>query len=359
MLRRIPYTLLVCLVLLASFGFLSTSWAVAPDESLDVLLKPNNSNLAAGPVVHQAKAKRSHLGFPAPVAGNPYFPGPLPITKVKAPQPGVCAPMAPGIGCLLPMPRPGQWQIGVQGIYARTRGTVKWPRYAWIMYGGMYNQNTDLNDSMGLPAHWAIPEVNARYQFRCNWAIQYSALGMEEQGSNWIQDFFFFGWFPGAMTPQLWSPGQMIQTRWQHDYQKIGLLYDAIKSCKGALSIFGGYMHADDRLDAGCLNCGGIWQTSFSKSMDTVAAGLEFQKCQITQWNGGTFSFDAKVTAMFVDDVNGWDVQVGGRYTIPMNCGRWGYMKGGYRLIDLKQGQYDYWLETALEGGYLEMGFIF
>ena len=113
MLRRIPYTLLVCLVLLASLTFLSTSWAVAPDESLDVLLKPNNSNLAAGPVVHQAKAKRSHLGFPAPVAGNPYFQGPSPIiTKVKAPQPSLCAVTAPGVGCLLPMPRPGQWQIG-------------------------------------------------------------------------------------------------------------------------------------------------------------------------------------------------------------------------------------------------------
>ncbi|MGC8658453.1 MAG: hypothetical protein ACP5U1_05205 [Desulfomonilaceae bacterium] len=356
MLRRIPYTPLVCIVILVSLCLLSTSWAVAPDESLDVLLKPNNSNLATSPVVKQAKAKKSHLGFPAPWPGNPYFQGPPPITKVKA-QPSACAGPAPGFGCLLPMPRPGQWQIGVQGIYARTRGTVKWPRNWWL-WGGTFGQNCDLNDSLGLPAHWVIPEINMRYQFRCNWALQASGLGMEEQGSNWPSDFFYFGWYPGAMTPQLWGPGQVVQTRWQHDYWKIGLLYDALKTCKGALSVFGGYMHADNRIDAGCVNCG-WWTTTFSKSMDTIAAGLEFQKCQLAQWNGGTFSCDAKVTGMFADDVNGWDVQVGGRYTIPMNCGRWGYMKGGYRVIDLKQGQYDYWFESCLEGGYLEMGFIF
>ncbi len=358
MLRRIPYTLLVCLVLLASSGFLSTSWAVAPDESLDVLLKPNNSNLAAGPVVHQAKAKRSHLGFPAPVAGNPYFQGPLPITKVKALPPNVCAVMGPGIGCFLPMPRPGQWQIGVQGIYARLRGQVQWPPNWGMWFGGGfgYQDWTDFNDNLGLPAHQVIPEVNARYQFRCNWSIQYSGLGTEVKGGKWIDNWFIFG-FQGG-TPQLWSPGQQVQSRWQHDYQKIGLLYDAIKTCKGVLSIFGGYMHADDRIDAGCVNCG-WWLNTLSKSMDTAAVGLEFQKCQLTQWNGGTFSCDAKVTAMFVDDVAGVDVQAGGRYTIPMNCGRWGYMKGGYRLVDLKQSQNDYAIKTALEGGYLEMGFIF
>ncbi|MGC8605293.1 MAG: hypothetical protein ACP5VS_16620 [Desulfomonilaceae bacterium] len=357
MLRRIPYTLLVCLGLLASCSLLSTSWAATPDESLDVLLKPNNSNLATSPVVKHSKSRRPHSGFPTPWSGNPAFQGPCPITKVKAQPPAVCQASGPGMGLFLPTPKPGQWQIGVQGIYARTRGTIKWPR-DWWMYMGTAGQNADFNDSMGLPCYWTIPELLGSYQFRCNWSIQFSFLGMEEQGSQYPNDFFYFGWFPGAMTPWLWGPGMVIQTRWQHDYGKIGLLYDAIKSYKGVLSIFGGYMHADNRFDGSSVMMS-IFQTTFDKMMDTAAAGLEFQKCQLTQWNGGTFSADAKITGLFGDNVNGYDFQVGGKYSIPMNCGRWGYMKGGYRIIDLKEGQNDFWLETCLEGGYLEMGFIF
>jgi len=357
MLRRIPYTPLVCLVLLVSMCFLSPSWAVAPDESLDVLLKPNNTNLAASPAIHQTKAKRPNFGFPAPWAGNPYVPGPSRITKVKALPPTLLPMSAPAMGCFLPMPRPGQWQIGVQGIYARLRGSVQWPRYTWS-WGWGYQEQADFTDSFGLPAHQVIPEVNAKYQFRCNWGLQYSGLWTEVKGGKWVDNWFYFGFQGGGSTPQIWSPGQQIQSRWQHGYQKVGLVYDALKSCKATLSLFGGFMHADDRIDANCYMCGNF-QNTFSKSMDTAAVGVEFQKCVATNFNGGTFSCDAKATALFVDDVEGVDVQAGGRYTIPMNCGRWGYMKGGYRLIDLKKGPSDYVLKTALEGGYLEMGFIF
>jgi hypothetical protein len=111
MLRRIPYTPLVCLVLLVSLFFLSPSWAVAPDESLDVLLKPNNSNLATSPPLQQGRAKRPNFGLPAPWTGNPYVPAPAGISKVKAPPPIMYPAIAPMMGCFLPSPRVGQWQI--------------------------------------------------------------------------------------------------------------------------------------------------------------------------------------------------------------------------------------------------------
>ena len=360
MLRRIPYTLLVCLVLLASLCFVSTSWAVNPDDSLDVLLKPNNSNLAANPVVHQTKsAKRSNFGFPAPWTGNPYVQGPSTIRKVQAPPPMFFPAAAPMIGCFLPTPRVGQWQIGVQAIFANIRAQVQWPPNFANWFGGWgYQDWTDFANNLGLPAHQVIPEVNAKYQFRCNWALQYTGLGTEIKGGKWVDNWFIFGFQGGGGSPQLWSPGQQVQSRWQYSYQKVGLVYDAVKNCKASISLFGGWAHADSRIDANCFNCGN-WQSTLSKSIDTAAVGLELQKCMTTAPNGGTFSCEAKAVGMFGDDAAGVDVQVGGRYSIPVNCGRWGYMKGGYRLIDLKKSQNDFAIKTALDGGFVEMGFIF
>jgi hypothetical protein len=87
--------------------------------------------------------------------------------------------------------------------------------------------------------------------------------------------------------------------------------------------------------------------------------GLELQRCIKTAANGGTFSFDHKAGVIFLDDVEGWDVQAGARYSIPLNYGRWGYMKGGYRYVEIKKSQSDYAFKHALEGGYMEFGFIF
>ena len=44
---------------------------------------------------------------------------------------------------------------------------------------------------------------------------------------------------------------------------------------------------------------------------------------------------------------------------IPLNAGRSGYVKAGYRLVELKKSQNDFLLKDALEGGYMEFGFIF
>ena len=51
--------------------------------------------------------------------------------------------------------------------------------------------------------------------------------------------------------------------------------------------------------------------------------------------------------------------QAGARYSIPLNCGRWGYFKGGYRSVDIKKGEPKLVFNQALEGGFMEFGFIF
>ncbi|MFZ5864435.1 MAG: hypothetical protein ACOYXY_00995, partial [Thermodesulfobacteriota bacterium] len=70
-------------------------------------------------------------------------------------------------------------------------------------------------------------------------------------------------------------------------------------------------------------------------------------------------SCDFKGGVIFLDDVEGWDIQVGMRYSIPLNCGRSGYVSGGYKFVDYKKSEQNLIWENTFEGGYLEMGLVF
>ncbi len=355
MLRRIPFTPLVCLVIFVSTCLFNVSWAAGPDESLEILLKPNQTSIATTPTVQPTKARRS-------IGAASYGAPPAFITKVKAPVQAMCAPGFMPPTCILPVPQVGQWQIGVQALFARLRGNVGWPNLqnnnVWGWGAGWFNTNPNFTDSLQLPAYQTLPAVDVRYQFRPRWSLRFWALGTELKGGGWPQDTFYFGFQGGGWTPQLFNWGNPITSRWQHGYYQVGLMYDAIRTCNTMLSVYGGWAHTDDRIDVGCSWCG--WQSStLSKSTDNVSVGLELQKCVVTTSTGGTFSLDNRAAAMFMDNSTGWDVQLGGRYTIPMNYGRWGYLKGGYRYINNNKNQNDYALNYTIDGGFAELGFIF
>ena len=55
MLRSIPATPLVCLVISLSILFITTSWAATPDDSMEILLKPNQMSGSPVPAVNEAK----------------------------------------------------------------------------------------------------------------------------------------------------------------------------------------------------------------------------------------------------------------------------------------------------------------
>jgi hypothetical protein len=52
-------------------------------------------------------------------------------------------------------------------------------------------------------------------------------------------------------------------------------------------------------------------------------------------------------------DVVGWI------YPSPEQRHTLGLMKGGYRLVSLKKSPSDFLLKDSLEGGFMELGFIF
>ena len=102
MLRRIPVTLLVYLVILLPTLFVAASWAATPDESMEILLKPNPTSSSPMPGVNEAtprhakRTKRAVAYGPNPavayVPGPPvaYGPGPA-VAYVPGPI-GLCGP---------------------------------------------------------------------------------------------------------------------------------------------------------------------------------------------------------------------------------------------------------------------------
>jgi hypothetical protein len=350
MLRRIPATLLVYLAIFVTTLFAAASWAAGPDDSVDFLMKPNQQTATPAAAVTRVKpapvARTTQIPIcgPAPVF---MYPG-LPVMKTKPDTYGV---FPEALDCVLPQPGPGQWEMSAQVLFARVRGKVSFNPNAWYWGGGLgatlwyYNQEMGFTDILGLPAHQVVGEFTARYQFRPNWAARFSILGFEMNSTGGNGDWWAYGWG--------------LQTKWTHYYSRLGLIYDALHNCKAKLSVFADWVHVDDTLSIGCTSCGYLGNTKWGKNSDAMIAGMELQRCMRTFANGGTFSLDCKAGGIFLDDIEGYDVSAGARYSVPLNCGRAGYAKGGYRAVELKKYRTDLVFSQALEGGFLEMGLIF
>ncbi len=198
--------------------------------------------------------------------------------------------------------------------------------------------------------------MEPQYSFRPNWAFRYSGLAFEANGGGQPTGNFIFG--PSQQNYGSFGYGTGIQTQYQHSYHRIGLLYEPVNNYRSSVAVFVDWVHTEDKITV--ISSITVGQNSvFSKGTDAVITGLEFQRLMKTTSNGAALSCDCKVGGIFLDDVEGWDAQAGAKSTIPLNSGRSGYVKAGYRLAELKKTQNDFRLKDALEGGFLEGGFIF
>ncbi len=387
MLRRIPVTPLVYLAILLTTLFADGSWAAAPDESMEILLKPNPTSSSPIPDVNKAKPRDHHRTKRSAVYGTAvaYVPPPAvaygpppaiyvpPPPLVYGPSPAAMFPLPavskvkaawlgfPLVDCILPTPAMGQWEMEAGVIFARLRGKVTCSPNAFqfgfgsglcsllqFTGGFAFNQDIDFTGALGLPVHQAVGTFSARYQFRPNWAFRYQVLGFETTSS--------------GMGDNWWAFGFGLNTKWNHYYHRLGIIYDAVRNCKARLSVFADWVHTDDTITIGCSVCNISafgQQPKWGKNGDSMITGLELQRCIRAFANGGTLSMDCRAGFIFLDNVEGSDLEAGARYSIPLNCGRSGYVKGGYRVVDIKKSQNDFAFNQALEGGFMSFGFIF
>ena len=292
-----------------------------------------------------------------PKARSIYKVKPRSIAKVR-PAYGRCDPASLGAYqtkpfCILPIGRPKGWEMNAEAFFARIKGKVRYARGNTGYGYGVWWQNTydvDLNDDMGVPEHGVIPEFTATYRFRPNWALRYSIMPMMVENTSNPNRSFVFG-------SNNFTNIQNGRVKWERLMQHMGIVYDAKKTHKSRISIFTDFVRIDDKLtyiNIGC--CGDTWD----EDMNMAMAGLEFEKCLRTGKKRNTLSLLCKAGVAFLDDAVGADVMTGLKYSIPLNKGRWGYVKGGYRYVTYKKGYSDVkLLDTAMEGASIQMGFIF
>ncbi|MBI5570001.1 MAG: hypothetical protein HY914_08660 [Desulfomonile tiedjei] len=236
----------------------------------------------------------------------------------------------------------------MQVLFARVKGTSRWVG----LVTGLPASDIDYNDDLGIPAHQVFLEYSARYQFRPMWGLFYSAMPIHLEGSKILERTLYFG-------PYILPVGASTHTTWDFFYQKVGLLYQPILTCNASVSLFGGWVFNDQKVQINSPTvCGGSC-SAVTRTRNMVATGMEMQKCLNTACNGSTLSCDNKVWLSFLDDTLIVDVEAGVRYSVPMGPGRWGYGKVGYRYLSFQESRNDVRMDTILEGGFAEAGIIF
>ncbi len=348
MLRRKPYTIVVCLVFslalfVAGAHAYSVIQAAAPTAPEDITA-PRTPKVKDAAQMQPKKIVKVR-----------------PIEKCRAPlrieDPAAAfAPIA--LDCVLPPTRAKGWEVDAEVIFARAKGKIRFFRgqygYGYYGYGGMWQDDVDLNADLGLSDHRAVPNITARYKLRSNWSIRYSIMPMlvEGTGAGGAQNFTF-----GTVQGYGYGYGAANRSKWERIYQRVGLIYDPIRTHRARVSVFGDYVRLDEKIS---LIQGGCCGDAFDHSLNMGMAGLEFERCLKTGRYCNTLSMECKAGVAFLDEAFGSDLSTGLKYMISMGSGRWGYMAGGYRYVTFKKGYSDAKrIDTALEGGYLKMGLVF
>ena len=340
-------TLLVCLgFLLTSFIADAQAWDVRQasfgDRQGDLVSPPTTP--PAGPSTTPSTASQSK-----PIRKVK----PSEIVKCRPPVGAVPTPAGPfGLvtTSVLPITRPQGWELDAEGMFARTKGKARLMRgtFGFTPFGA---QDVDLNSDMQLPDHNFVGTFSVRYRFKPSWSVRYSIMPMVIEGSGQPNNTFTFGGLNSV------SFGQSVRSKWERLYQRIGLVYDPVRTYSSRISLFGDYVRLNEKLS--------VVQTSFSgdtfdNDLNMGMAGVEFEQALKTGRQCNTLSLECRAGVAFGDEAFGSDLSTGLKYSISMNNGRWGFIKGGYRFLTYKKKYSDVKLmDTAMEGGFLAVGVVF
>ncbi len=333
--RSMPLIVLVCLV------FCSILSCAGPTDAADhIKVLINRDSAHNAPLPRLKPAAFSPLGKQV----SPRFRVPGPITKCKPKQ--VCASPSYCPTCILPIRRVGQWEATMQVFFARTKGVIR----KGVSFGGIRSSEVDFNDDLGFDEHEVFTEYTGRYQFRPRWAIHYSAMVLEEQAGEVLDRTIYFG-------NEVLGAGTRVRSKWNFLYQRVGLLYQPVLTPWSTLSVFSYWLYTDHRIAVHNEICDGRLRVDRTRHM--VMSGVELQRCITTLRNGATLSCDNRVGLGYLDDTFALDVQTGLQFSVPMGSGRYGYARGGYRLLNFEEDRNDLRLDTSFEGGFVEAGLIF
>ena len=343
MYSRTTCMLLVCLMFfLAAFATSASAWNLAQAA----FVEPKQEQTASAAVQPQAKPEAKAKA----------------ITKVKPAKRIVkCRPVDMGYSptfalggpatCLLPFERPRGWSASAEAIYARTKGKVRF----WQGYYATYNayDNVDLNSDLGVPDHNVVGSFAIKYRFTPSWSVRYAFMPMTVDSSGTSSHSFNFG------SLNVFAAGQTTKVKWERLYHRIGLVYEPIRTLASRVSVFGEFVKLEDKIQVsqpGMMQASSTMDNDFNMAM----AGIECEKCLKTTASCSTLSLECSAAVAFGDSGVGSDMSTGLKFSIPLNNGRWGFVKGGYRYVTYKKKYSDAkMIDTCLDGGFVQMGSVF
>jgi len=275
---------------------------------------------------------------------------PQPIVKCRPPfgfQQGVQAMAAPALPPVLPGVKLRGWDLDAQALFARTRGkAIFWNNnysYAWNA-----QPEVDFNTALGIPDHTVIGSFTAKYRFQPRWSVSYSIMPTTINGGGGDSSAQWGGW-----------QGQGARSKWERLYQQMGLVYDPILTPTSRVGIFADYVRLNERVSV-FQTMSGTGGFTFDNDLNMAMAGVEVEKMLKFTRLASVLSVECKAGVAFCDDAFGSDMSTGLKYSIPMNNGRSGFLKGGYRYLTYKKKYSDTkMIDTCMDGGFVEMGFVF
>lgn len=253
--------------------------------------------------------------------------------------------------CPLPTLRFRGWELEAQAMFARTRGKLTfWNNQFGFSTSWNQQPEIDFNSAMGIPDHSVVGTFSARYKFHPRWSVKYLITPTVINGSGNPGTWFQFG------------AGQSLQSKWERLHQQIGLVYDPIITPTSRVGIFADYVRIRERVKFG--NTGFFGPASagpaFDNDLDMAMAGIEMEKLLKVTRSRTTLSLECKAGVAFLDAAVGTDLSTGLKYSVNLNNGRSGFLKGGYRYLTYKKGYSDTkMIDVAMDGGFVEMGFLF
>ncbi|MDQ7782690.1 MAG: hypothetical protein RDU20_07415 [Desulfomonilaceae bacterium] len=258
------------------------------------------------------------------------------------------SPFAWGLDCFLPTTAQRQFEAGGRVWFARVQGQVsKGGRFVGFEPPSV----VDFDDHLGLSKSGnVIWSVDARYQILPRWGIRYSFTPMSMDATNQgTESFVFMG--------QTFTFGTPIRSKWDRYEHRAGLSFDIARSANSVTRAYADWLHIQDKLT---LHQGfGYTQAlTWDDDKNIAVLGLELNKC-LRNFRGNSLAINGKAGVAFLDDHNGYELEAGLSYIVPIRAGRFGFVKGGYRYAHLNKDKDYEVFKTTMDGAFIQAGFIF
>ena len=287
------------------------------------------------------------------------------VTKVKPQPPGVSKvrpssdwtagfgglagfnPIAWGPDCWLPIPAKGQFHVGPRIFFARIQGDVR----RGFDATGLQSSIVNFDDNLGLKKTGNVLwSVEAMYQFRPRWGIEYSFMPVTLEASHITdQSFTFMG--------QSFTAGTAVNSKWERFQHRLGFVFNVSRSPNSLTKVFADWLYIQDKLRIGS-GLGAYSTATWDKTQNMAVLGLEFDKC-LKNYRGNTLALRCRGGVAFLDDSIGYEAEAALNYMIPIKTGRFGFVHAGYRWATLDQDKPQSMFRTTMDGPFLEFGFLF